>query len=390
MGLTAEGFQRRTYDDILNDKIDKAVELFGSDIDTSDLTPLGKYIRLNAYDQALAEEEAEAIYYSIFPEFATGDSLSRLCPFVGISRMQAIPATYTVKVTGETGTEIPYGWLVRTEAVTEDVLTTYYNTQEAVIGADGTCTLTVECVEAGTIGNVDPAEICEAVNPTAGVTSVAGVGLVTIGADVEDDVSLRNRFEQAREGMGSCNEDAIRAALLRVPTVTSAGVIVNEGDTTDADGRPARSFECFIAGGENYHAEIAETIFEKKPIGIRTWGDVSQEVTDASGNAHAIRFSHTSQVSVYVRMSIRTDATFEGEDGVASIKNRIMAHINSLSIGQPVIISPLYGIIHDEAGVIEVTSLELSKDGASWSSANIAVERWEKALCSSVSVTEVS
>lgn len=42
MGLTDNGFVRRTYDDILNAKIQRAKELFGEDIDTSDLTPLGK------------------------------------------------------------------------------------------------------------------------------------------------------------------------------------------------------------------------------------------------------------------------------------------------------------------------------------------------------------
>lgn len=63
MPLTELGFKRRTYDEILQSKIEKARELFGEDIDTSELTPFGKFIRINAYDQALTEEEAEIIYF---------------------------------------------------------------------------------------------------------------------------------------------------------------------------------------------------------------------------------------------------------------------------------------------------------------------------------------
>ena len=92
MPLTSKGFERLTYDEIVNKKIQKAKELFGEDIDTSELTPLGKFIRINAFDLAEAEEEAEYIYYSIFPNTASGVSLDRLCTFVGISRNPATSA----------------------------------------------------------------------------------------------------------------------------------------------------------------------------------------------------------------------------------------------------------------------------------------------------------
>lgn len=75
MGLTDKGFVRRTYDDILNDKIAMAKELFGEDIDTSDQTAIGKFIRITAYDQAMAEEEIEKVYFARFPNTASGQSL---------------------------------------------------------------------------------------------------------------------------------------------------------------------------------------------------------------------------------------------------------------------------------------------------------------------------
>ena len=64
--ITEQGYVRRTYQEILDDKIQRAKELFGEDIDTRDITPLGKYIRINAYDQAEVEETAEMLYFSYF------------------------------------------------------------------------------------------------------------------------------------------------------------------------------------------------------------------------------------------------------------------------------------------------------------------------------------
>ena len=41
MGLTELGFERPTYDDLLEAQIARAKELFGEDIDTNETTPLG-------------------------------------------------------------------------------------------------------------------------------------------------------------------------------------------------------------------------------------------------------------------------------------------------------------------------------------------------------------
>ena len=132
--LNESGYKRRTYDDIIEGKIQRAKELFGEDIETDETTPLGKFIRINAYDQALAEEEAEAIYYARFPNTAVGVSLDRLCTFVGISRSSAVPSQYRVKVKGAVGAAVPFGFLVSTESELD-----FYNTADTEIesGGDG-------------------------------------------------------------------------------------------------------------------------------------------------------------------------------------------------------------------------------------------------------------
>lgn len=370
MALTEIGFQRRTYDEILQDKIVRAKELFGEDIDTSELTPLGKYIRLNAYDQALTEEEAEQIYYSIFPNTAIGTSLDRLCVFAGIKRNPAICSQYIVSVTGTAGAIIPQGFLVGTESAIN-----YANKADVIIAENGTATITVECVESGEIGNVTAEDITTIVNPVAEIESVIGTELVVKGQEAESDFELRNRFNEAKEGLGSCNEAAIKAALLRIPTVTQAKVVASEG-----------SFECFVSGGENYHAEIAQTIFDKKAAGIKATGNVTQEII-VDGVTRTINFSHTENVNIYVRVAITTNAEFENT-GKTEIKNNLETHIDNVGMGKSIVHSSLYGQIHDVIGVADVTELLLSTDGATWNASNVVINEYENALCYQVEINQ--
>ena len=382
MGLTDLGYIRRTYDDILNDKIQKAKELFGEDIDTSDLTALGKFIRINAYDQALMEEELEAVYYARFPDTASGQSLDRLMTFVGIARNPAVEAQYSVKVTGEAGATVPVGFLVST-----DTDLTFYCVEETTIGEAGTCEIVVSCTEAGTVGNVNAGAITRITNPDVNIAAVAGLTRLVGGEDVESDTALRARFKAAIQGYGNGNETSLRSALLRVPTVQYAAVVENNTATEDSDGRPPHSFECYVRGGESYEQEIGEAIFSKKPLGIRTVGDKAVTVKDSSGNDQTVYYSPTENVGITVKIALKAVNTFPA-DGADQIKAAVSDYIDGLGIGKSLILSSIYGHIYGVAGVTEVTTLELSTDGGStFSAANVEVSKYSLAVCDSVQLT---
>lgn len=382
--LNELGYVRRTYDEIIESKIQRAKELFGEDIETDETTPLGKLIRINAYDQALAEEEAEAIYYARFPNTATGVSLDRLCTFVGISRNSATPAQYKVKVSGTAGATIPFGFIVSTKSEID-----YYNTADSEIGTDGICFINVECTEAGILGNVNAGVINIIKNPSSDIEEVQGVSVIKTGTDTESDYSLRQRFNEAKEGLGACNENALRTALLRVETVTSVSVAVNEEDTADSSGRPPHSFECYVAGGESYHSEIAKAIYEKKPLGIKTYGAQSYTIFDEGGYSHEINFSHCSHINIDVTVKIKTNADFNSLSGKEDVKSNLTAYINGLGVGKDVILSSLYGQIHSVNGVVEVIELSMQKEN-SQKNGNIVINDWEIAKCRSVEVAVVT
>ena len=385
MGLTNAGYTRRTYDDILNDKIQRAKELFGEDIDTSDLTPLGKFIRINAYDQALAEEEIEAVYYSRFPNTATGQSLDRLAVFGCLTRNPAEAASYTVEIQGTAGHNVPLGFLVGT-----DTELTFYTVEEATINDSGSCLVTVDCTEAGTVGNVSPGSITKIVNPDANIAEVLGQACVSVGTDEESDADFRVRLKAALAGAGSGNANAIRAAVLRVPGVRHAEVIENDSNAEDSEGRPPHSFECYVVGGSGNEQEIAKAIFSKKALGIIMVGDNEVTITDEGGYEKVVRYSSAENVQVTVRISLKTSSSFPA-DGTTQVADNVAGYINSLGIGASLVYSSLYGYIYKVPGVTEVTVLELSTDGgSSYGTSNISVPKYGIATCAGVTAEVVS
>jgi len=363
--LNEKGYTRPTYDELLTAQETRAKQLFGDDIDTSETTALGKYIRLNVYDLAEAYEVSEKIYYSRFPNTAEGTSLDRLMPFAGITRNPATPARHKVKITGTAGETVEVGFLVDTN---DGV--TFYLLQDTVIGTNGTVEALFECETAGEIGNVPVGAIVNIVNPDANVDSIQHISVDTEGLDEESDTELRERFVYAVAGTGSGTLNAIRGAIMRINGVYGCVIEVNETDTTDSGGRPARSFECFVQADSSLNQLIGEAIFEKKPVGIKTHGTTSVTVEDEAGIEHTIKFTPASTVTVGIKATIKTNSYYPS-NGAELIKANLVEYINNLTNGESVIRTSLYSLIYAVEGVTEVTSLTLAIGTGSYSEQNI-------------------
>ena len=380
MAISEQGYLRPTFDELLEGRIEQAKELFGDDIDTSNDSPLGKFIRLSVQDLADAYEAQEIIYYSRFPHTATGQSLDRLMPFAGITRNPATRAEHEVKFTGTAGYEVPSGFLVGTTGDEE-----FYLANPVELDSNGEGTGIVQSTELGEIGNVALGAITEIINPVVDVISIEHIAIVTIGAEVESDEDLRKRFELAIEGSGSGTITAIRGAIMRINGVTGCLIVENSSNET-VDGRPPHSFEVFVYAPDTLDQEIAETIFEKKPIGIHLVGDVSVEVIDDSGTTQTVKFSRVAETVVYIKATISTDRDFE-LDGVDQIKTALVNQINSLGTGEDVVFTSLYKHFYAVTGVRDVTSLGICTDGSSFAAQNISMEEDDVARISEAAIT---
>ena len=165
--LTDKGFKRPTYDDLLENQIARAKNFFGDDIDTSELTALGKFMRINCHDVSKLYEELEHVYYARFPNTATGQSLDRLCVFAGITRNPPIRAIHTLKLIGDANTTVENGYLVGTN---DNI--TFYLINDTELDEHGEAVAEFECTEAGVIGNVKVGSIDKIINPDIYVNSI--------------------------------------------------------------------------------------------------------------------------------------------------------------------------------------------------------------------------
>ena len=355
MALTELGFERPTYEEILENQINRAKTLFGDTIDTSELTALGKYIRINVADLDTLYQTLEGVYYARFPNTASGVSLDRLCPFAGITRNAATYARHKVTLTGTAGATIEAGF----EVSNENQSAVFHLIDDYVIGDNGTVTAYVDCNEAGTVGNITSASINTIVNPSADVESVSGVTLTSAGKNRESDTLLRTRFSQAVSGIGSGTMEAIKGAIMGVNGVDGCTIKENDTDST-IDGIPPHSFECFVLSNDLSvtHSLIGQAIFEKKPLGIKAFGEISVEVADKNGNIHTVSFTKTIRKELYIEINLITNDSFP-DNGEDIIKTNLVNFLAAFTNGETVYRSSLYNAINID-GVVSVESLKLS------------------------------
>lgn len=371
MVLTEKGFQRPTYDDLLAAQVARAKKLFGEDIDTSGQSILGKFIRINVSDLAECYELLEDIYYSRFPNSARGQSLDRLCTFAGVVRDPATAARIKVMIYGTVGAVVPAAFAISGGGHV------FYVDMDYVVGTDGTVECLAVCAETGDAGNLIPGTALIIENPDPDLERVEFVGIDTYGQEREDDTSLRIRFGLSVAGAGSASVDALRGALSRVALVDGVAVVENDTEET-VDGRPPHSFECYVLAPESQDQLIAEAIFSKKPLGIKSVGQVEVEVLDEGNKPHTVRFSRTIKRIIHLQARILTNQFFENT-GVGQIKASLLEYINNLANGDCVYLTSLFGYIHKVHGVVNVQELLISIDNGAFAARDIVIGDYEVA-----------
>jgi hypothetical protein len=121
----------------------------------------------------------------------------------------------------------------------------------------------------------------------------------------------------------------------------------------DVDGRPPKSFEIVIDGGDEQ--EIAQDIWENKPAGIQTTGDIGEPITDSQGFPRTVYFSRPTDVDIYAIVDLVTDVDFPMNGDIIA-RDALVEFGNSLGIGKDIIVIPqLICALGDIPGVIGMT-----------------------------------
>lgn len=374
-GLTAQGFKRKTYPDILSSMQARARAFFGEDINLTDRSPLGLFIQVIAWDQSRIWEEVEKVYHAQHVDSAEGTQLDGVAKRISLTRRPAEKAIGTITITGTADTVITAGALrVSTKTGVEFDLA-----EDVTIPETGTVDAAIIAILAGKSGNVQPGTITEIITPLAGVTAVTNAAATAGGRDIETDYEFYNRYLLSLSSAGASTIDSIRAALLNVPGVRAANVVENMTSETDGEGRPPKSIQCYVLGGESQ--DVAETIFSTKAGGIETWGEESVTVKDDSGQEHAIKFSYAAEVQIYVKLTITRSLKYRS-DGDERVTTEIVQYIGGedadgtvyvgLGMRQKVVYTKVIERVYQIEGIDDV-DLELSTDGVAWVRTNIDI-----------------
>jgi uncharacterized phage protein gp47/JayE len=322
--ITETGFIPKKSTEILTElqTLSQSPEYWGSDVDLSDYNPLGKLLKLMALTIEQVWELAEDTYYQSFLDTAEGVNLDRLSRLTGITRKPASSETTELTFTGEDYTQIPTGFLIQTKSGI------VFETMETVVLQSGTTTVNAKAVNTGLTSRVLANTLTEFVTPIAGLDTVTNAEGSIGGAERETDNELRERIFTTLSVFSQNNSGSIvymETVLLSEPDIINAFVVENQYSIPQ-NGMPSHSINFYISGGEE--SRIAELIFQLKPAGIETVGEilVNYQYNDM---LHPIRFSRPSYTDIQVRVEVYTTPSWDSAS-VDLIKQAIVKVIGGV------------------------------------------------------------
>ncbi|WP_429908814.1 baseplate J/gp47 family protein [Klebsiella pneumoniae] len=376
--VTAEGISAPDYQTVLDTITGYFQQIYGSDAYLEPDSKDGQMVALVALAIHDANNTAISVYRSFSPATAVGDALTSNVKINGITRRAATNSTVDLLLTGTVGTTITNGSVRDTNSMIWNLPAT------VVIGTDGTVVATATCASSGAVAAV--AGSVNGINtPTRGWASVTNPLAATVGIAAETDAELRVRQSQSVALASLTPFDAVDGAIANVEGVTRHKLFENDTETTDANGLPAHSISAILEGGDA--TEIANTIRSTKGQGVSTYGTTAVIVTDKYGNPYTIRFSRPVDVPIYVSITIQALTGYSSEVG-DEMKAAVAAYINSLAIGDSVLLSRVYspanlGVVSGgNARYYDIMELLIGRTAEGVAAANVVLAYDESASCS--------
>lgn len=384
-GLTEKGFIAPTYAEWLEDVEGSFKSRFGDDIALSSNSNFGMLAREYAWRMVEVTEQLQLVYYAGFYSTATDTSLDRLGANIGVVRKVAAPSHVALKITTDDEYLIQAGEQFETEDgivfnLLDDVVTKKDNDGNWVgIG-------NLESDETGTMNNVGANTITVVTNPDDAILEVTNQEPAYGGNDEETDEDYRKRLVLENTAKEGPTRNGIRSALMNLPGVRNADAVDNDKNEVDEYGNPPYTVHVYVLGGAD--SDIAETLNNRAAAGITLTGTKAVNITDDSGVTKTIRFDHATEVPIFIQVEIKTNDSWNQDDGPNQIKTDISQKINALDMGQTVHLTKLFSNVYDKPGVEEASiKIGLAKDSLSYS--DVKVKRFEVPVCTASNVEVV-
>lgn len=376
--VTAEGISAPDYQTVLDTITGYFQQIYGSDAYLDPDSKDGQMVALVALAIHDANNTAISVYRSFSPSTALADALTSNVKINGITRRAATNSTVDELIEGEAGTLITNGSVKDANGIIWNL------PAQVAIGIDGTVIATATCSVAGAVAA--PAGSVNKINtPTRGWVSATNPQAATVGVAAETDAELRVRQSQSVALASLTPFDAVDGAIANVEGVTRHKLFENDTEETDANGLPAHSISAVVEGGDA--TVIANTIRSVKGQGVSTFGMTAVVVTDRYGNPYTIRFSRPVDVPVFVSITLRALTGYTSDVG-DEMKAAVASYINSLAIGDSVLLSRVYspanlGVVSGgNARYYDIMELLIGRSADSVAAANLTVLYDEAVSCS--------
>ena len=283
--------------------------IYGANINVESNSPDGQKINIEAQAKQDLLDFAVSLYNNLDVDAVIGQSQDILYKLNGIIRKASAYTFVEVNVTTNgtcnlTGLDTNVLNSTGTGFTVSDTNGNNYYLVSTISLASGTTTLLqFRAAEVGAI-SVAPNTITVPVTIVSGVESVNNPSVQYLtGNSQEADADFRIRRNQSTTIAAQGFDDALRAQLLNISTVTNAFVYVNRTSSTDANGVPAHSVWCIVEGGTDL--EVAQTIYANLTIGCGMKGIKSVNVTKSNGDLVTINFDAPVLQTLYVRATLR-------------------------------------------------------------------------------------
>jgi uncharacterized phage protein gp47/JayE len=386
--ISAQGITAPDYQTVLSTVTEYFQQIYGVDAYLEPDSKDGQMVALVALAIHDANNTAIGVYNSFSPSTALSDALTRNVKINGIVRRGETSSTVDLLLTGTAGTTI-------TNGSAKDDNGVIWNFPASVsIGVNGATTITATCDTSGPVAAL--AGTVTGINtPTRGWISVTNLAAATVGSAAETDAELRVRQEQSVALPSLTPFDAVDGALANVTGVLRHKLYENDTGVVDGNGLPAHSLSAIVDGGDA--TDIAQTLRSKKGQGVGTYGVTTLVVADRYGNPHPVSFSRPTNVPIFVTLTIRV---FTGYTSLVAdqMKAAIASYINSLAIGDDVLLSRLYspanlGVVSGgNARYYDINDLKVGTSASSVAAANVNIGYDQAASCSvdNISITVAS
>lgn len=349
--------------------------IYGADVYLGADSQDGQFLAVLAqafYDTAAL---GASVYNSFSPVTAQGVGLSRVVKINGIRREIASYSTVTVTIVGTAGTIIQNG-------IAQDTLNQQWALPASVtIPGGGTVDVTATSLKIGDI-TADASTVTTIFTPTQGWQTVTNAAAASPGAPVETDAQLRVRQTVSTSLPAQTVFDSTIGAVANLPSVTAIRGYENDTDLTDGNGLPQHSVCLVVTGGDS--VAICQTIADKKTPGTNTFGGTSETVYDAKGMPLLIKYQQSVVATIGAQVTITPNAGYSS-DFALLIQNAVATAINAGQIGATIryttLFIPAYLNGAPESQTYIVVSIELKKNGGSYSAADVSLNFDEQPVC---------